>query len=306
MISLIICSRSKEISQTLWHNVEATVGIDHEWVIVDNSTRQYNIFQAYNEGVRRATGDILCFMHDDILYHTDGWGKIVEHAFEENPNTALLGLAGAHVVPDADNPMWGFQHISTVRIWTKEPLKETPFDQHGGLPDGGYWSGNLSFAQGRTNVPVANIDGLWMCCRRECFDKIKFDEQTYDGFHCYDADISMQVLANDWDILVNTEILVEHFSDSILTPDYFRAAGQWYGKWKKSLPIVRGVELEPWMVNLMKYYTMDERRYEEALMENRRLRSTHAYMIGKAILSPLRLFRNKQRSKQTPCPPSRS
>ena len=293
MISLIICSRSKEISQRLRHNVEATVGTDHEWVIVDNSTRQYNIFQAYNEGVRRATGDILCFMHDDILYHTDGWGEIVERVFEENPNTALLGLAGAHVVPDTDNPMWGFQHISTARIWTKEPLKETPFDQHGSLPGGGYWSGNLSFAQGRTNVPVANIDGLWMCCRAENMHQLRFDDITYDGFHCYDADLSMQVIDRGWDIMVTTEILVEHFSDSILTPDYFRAAGQWYEKWKKSLPIVRGVELEPWMVDLMKHYTMDERRYEEALMENRRLRSTHAYRIGKAILSPLRLFRNK-------------
>lgn len=286
MISLIVCSRNNDVSDVLRQNVEKTIGCDHEWVVVDNSGRKYNIFQAYNEGVNRANGDVLCFMHDDILYHTNNWGRIVETAFEENSNMALLGVAGSHLFVDAA-PMWGFQHVSTVRIWSKEPIRETPFDQHGVLPDGGYWCGNLAFTEGRTNVPVANIDGLWICCRKECFNKIRFDEQTFDGFHCYDADISIQALTNGWDVMVNTEILIEHFSDSILTPDYFRAADQWYGKWKDCLPIVRGVELDARMVETMKYYTLDARRYEETLIENRRLRNTYAYRLGKIILKPI-------------------
>lgn len=286
MISLIVCSRESDVPATLRQNVEATVGTDHEWVLVDNSTRRYSIFQAYNEGVRRAKGDLLCFMHDDILYHTDNWGTIVEQAFSSNPNTALLGLAGAHLIPDVPAPMWGFQHITTARIWTREPLDEPPFDRHGVLPEGGWWSGNLDFSQGLANVPVANIDGIWMCCRAACFNNIRFDEQTFDGFHCYDADLSMQVLTQGWDIMVNTGILIEHFSCSNITPDYLRAADKWYAKWKEALPVVRGVELDPWMVTLLKHYTLDARKYEEALIENRRLRSTRAFRLGKAMLHP--------------------
>lgn len=293
-LSLITCSRTNRLPEALRRNVENTIGCDYEWIVIDNSSHQYNIFQAYNNGIGQATGDIFCFMHDDLRYHTNNWGLIVEKTFRDNSKLALLGVAGAHLLVDAPAPMWEFQHISTVRIWSKKPICESPFDQHGILPDGGYWSGNTAFAEGKKNVPAANIDGLWMCGRRECFEQMQFDEQTFDGFHCYDADISMQALEKGWDVMVNTEILIEHFSDSILTPDYFRAADQWYGKWKDCLPIVRGVELDARMVETLKFYTLDARRYEEALIENRRLRNTHAYRLGKKLLKPISwLRRNK-------------
>lgn len=292
MISLISCSRNPDLSAELKRNIDETIGCEYELVVIDNSKKTFNIFQAYNEGVRRSNGDFLCFMHDDLLYHTNGWGKIAEQTFQDYPKTALLGVIGSHLFADSSSPMWGFQHISTGRIWTKEPLCETPFDQYGMLPDGGYWSGNLAFAQGKNNVPVANIDGLWMCCRSSCFESLRFDEETFGGFHCYDADLSMQALSQGWDVMVNTDILLEHFSESMLTPEYFSAADKWYNKWKDKLPIVRGVELQPWMVELFKYYTADARRYEEVLIENVRLRSTKAYRLGKALLRPLKWIVN--------------
>lgn len=290
MISLIVCSRTARIPQELHDNVEATIGCSHEWVVVDNSRHNYNIFQAYNRGVSQANGDILCFMHDDLRYHTQGWGLIAQNAFAQHASLGLLGVAGAHVVPNAPAPMWEFQHISTVRIWSKEPLSETPFDMYGPLPDGGYWSGNTAFANGQSNVAVANVDGLWMCCRASLFREgmLRFDEENYDGFHCYDADLSMQVLSKGYDIMVNTEILVEHFSQSMLTPDYFKAADKWYAKWKSSLPIVRGVDLSDQMLEVVRCYTLDARHREEHLIEIGRLRNTHAFKIGKALLSPVR------------------
>lgn len=297
MISLIICSRNKDIQLKLRDNIEKTIGAEYELVIIDNSNHKYDIFQAYNEGVKLAHGDIFCFMHDDILYHTNKWGVLVENTFRDYPDTALLGVIGAHVVPDAPAPMWGFQHISTGRIWTEQPLRETPFDQYEALPDGGFWSGNMMFASNLSNTYVANIDGLWMCCRASCFSQIGFDESTYNGFHCYDADLSMQVLSKGWDVMVNTDLLIEHFAASIITPDYIRAAEQWYQKWKSYLPIVRGVELDARLIEVMKFYAHDARRYEESLIENRRLLNTHAYRLGKILLKPFTLLRHNKRGK---------
>ena len=74
MVSCIICSRKQDISTDLKENIKNTVGCDYELLIIDNSKNQYNIFKAYNEGIRRAKGDILCFMHEDIFYHTQNWG----------------------------------------------------------------------------------------------------------------------------------------------------------------------------------------------------------------------------------------
>ena len=51
-------------------NISETVGCDHEIIVIDNSEKRFSIFSAYNEAIRRARGDILVFMHDDILYKT--------------------------------------------------------------------------------------------------------------------------------------------------------------------------------------------------------------------------------------------
>lgn len=74
MISCIICSRTSTISNELMQNISSTIGCEYEIITIDNSTNKHNIFQAYNEGIRRAKGEYLCFMHDDILYHTENWG----------------------------------------------------------------------------------------------------------------------------------------------------------------------------------------------------------------------------------------
>ena len=98
MISLIICSRSSDIDVALKENIKNTIGTDYELVIIDNSNNDYSIFSAYNEGVRRAKGDILCFMHEDILYRTEDWGKKIIAHFEDK-SIGLIGFAGTHFLP---------------------------------------------------------------------------------------------------------------------------------------------------------------------------------------------------------------
>ena len=84
MISLIVCSRSIDISDELKQNIQSTIGAEYELVAIDNSQNEYSIFSAYNEGVRRSKYPYLCFMHDDIIYHTQGWGlKVIEHFVHE-------------------------------------------------------------------------------------------------------------------------------------------------------------------------------------------------------------------------------
>ena len=74
LISLIICSRKADISEELKQNIAETIGCEYELCVIDNSRNEYSIFSAYNEGVRRAKGDILCFMHEDVLFRTNKWG----------------------------------------------------------------------------------------------------------------------------------------------------------------------------------------------------------------------------------------
>ena len=83
MISIIICSRFQSISKELKDNIENTVGVVHEIICIDNSKSQYDIFSAYNEGVKRSQYPLLCFMHEDILHYTSDWGKLLINHFRD-------------------------------------------------------------------------------------------------------------------------------------------------------------------------------------------------------------------------------
>ena len=50
MISIIICSRQKELSAQLKNNIQNTIGTEYEIIKVDNSQNEYFITQAYNKG----------------------------------------------------------------------------------------------------------------------------------------------------------------------------------------------------------------------------------------------------------------
>ena len=78
-------------------NIAETIGCEYEMVVIDNSKNSHSIFSAYNEGVRRAKGDILCFMHEDILYKTKNWGEQVKKLFE-NEDIGVVGLMGAYIM----------------------------------------------------------------------------------------------------------------------------------------------------------------------------------------------------------------
>lgn len=84
MISIIICSRFQSISKELKDNIENTVGVVHEIICIDNSKSQYDIFSAYNEGVKRSQYPLLCFMHEDILPN-----RLVTEAFFYHSSIAI-------------------------------------------------------------------------------------------------------------------------------------------------------------------------------------------------------------------------
>ena len=84
MISIIICSRTASISDELTQNIDQTIGLPYELVIIDNSENLYSIFSAYNEGVKRSKYEVLCFMHDDIIFKTNDWGINVMNRFKSS------------------------------------------------------------------------------------------------------------------------------------------------------------------------------------------------------------------------------
>lgn len=285
MISLIICSRQPDIPQSLKDNIAETIGVEYELVIIDNSENQYSIFQAYNEGVRRARYPYLCFMHDDILYHTQDWGeKVIEHFQDEK--VGLIGVVGGHYLPDCPASWWSTECRSGKVI-------QGYFDNLGKYCVKEFnWNRYNVFDN--KSIIVSVVDGFWFCIRKGLFDKVRFDE-NFKGFHCYDLDISMQIQELGYDVRVIFDNLIEHFSFGNLDIDLFKQNKLFYQKWKNDLPVIKGIDLTNNEILDRKYFVEKQNEIQEYIFyqsdEIRKIQFSKEYRLGKFILKPFSLLK---------------
>jgi GT2 family glycosyltransferase len=219
MISIIICSKNSDISEQLKSNIEATIGVRYELIVIDNSKQDYSIFSAYNEGIRRASFDYLCFMHEDIWYHSKDWGtKVLTHLADTR--TGLIGLAGAYYLPVVP-ALWSKAKPHVRNLIQSHRDKTKPPRQH-------------TIAEDKE---VICVDGFWFCSRKNIFQEVCFDEETFTGFHFYDLDISMQIREKGYSIRVISNITVEHYSIGSLNSQWLDSAYTFYNKWEKQILI---------------------------------------------------------------------
>jgi len=222
MISIIICSRKSNISRELTTNIDKTIGCDYELIVIDNSQNTYSIFEAYNIGIEKSKGEYLCFIHDDIRFHTTNWGKIVESIFQSEEDIGLIGIAGTKVKSKMPSAWWDCPKKYRV-INIKQHLKS------GQIEDWyeGWKNDNIE--------EVVAIDGVFMAMKND--GKIIFDEKL-KGFHCYDLYLSLKHHILGKKVIVTNKILIEHFSVGNLDKSWVESSNLFHKKYKKYLPII--------------------------------------------------------------------
>lgn len=62
------------------------------------------------------------------------------------------------------------------------------------------------------------MDGVFLACNRDVFEKNKFDERI-KGYHGYDLILSIRI-SNNYQNYITGEILLEHFSNGIITKEW--------------------------------------------------------------------------------------
>lgn len=255
-------------------NIDSTIGCEYELVAINNSNNSYSIAEAYNEGVRRAKGDILCFMHEDILFHTLDWGKNVISLLEDS-KVGLLGVIGSQYKSKRCQPWWAdFACVGQVIQGRDiDGLYKTEKSLH--------WerkSGDSSLA--------AIIDGLWMCAKKSVFENIQFDSDNYDGFHMYDHDICMQIHKKGLDVRVMYNVLIEHKSPGYPDSKFQEQLEVWFRKWQDYLPIFCGEIMEGDILipeQLCSVWADQKCRIEKQYYS---VVNSMAYRLGKFILHP--------------------
>ena len=214
MISIIICSRTKSLNDTLISNIAATIGAEYELIAIDNSENKYSIFEAYNIGVSQSQYPCLCFMHDDITYHSNNWGAAVINHFADDDTTAL-GVAGSPYFPVMPAPWWG-SGVVYANLYSPAAANQQP-----------------SVSEKKE---VIVFDGLWFCIKKSAFNHIKFDSSTFKGFHLYDIDICMQMLATGLKMFCVNDVVIEHNSFGKVNTAWINDELTLQKKWKTQLP----------------------------------------------------------------------
>lgn len=225
MISIVVCSRHPKIDVFLEKNIKETIGdVQYEIVWIDNSCNQYSIFEAYNDGVSRSKGKYICFMHEDIVYWSQDWGRQVLSEFASDENVGMLGLIGSHFLTSMSNTWVTNKRRGQVRE---------------GRGIGKDYGAKMCYMTdyNDTDRDVVAVDGLWMVIRKNLFDIISFDSLTYKGFHFYDMDICMQVLQSGYKIRIADKIDIEHKSSGNMDVQYYLNCIQFHKKWDAYLPI---------------------------------------------------------------------
>ena len=180
MFSIIICSVNKTYLDALKVNISESIGCPYELLVWDNRLSPKPIAEVYNILGKQAKYPCLCFVHEDIIIQTPKWSSFLYDAFQQDPELGVIGVAGAKYKSktpsgwSTGNPALDCMHILHS-------------DRNGQVK---YLHSNF---QHKMLEPVVNIDGVFICIRKEVLETTQFDETLLKGFHLYDIDFSFRV-----------------------------------------------------------------------------------------------------------------
>lgn len=220
MISVIICSRNAAQLKLVKKNIAETIGVPFEILSVDNSRNKYSICTAYNTAASEAKYDQLCFMHEDVVIKTSNWGKVVSDIL--NQGFGLTGVAGSKYKSKfisgwtTGNPEFDFYNV---------------YHTSSGGNSSHYYSNNFPSPV----VECLALDGVWLCCNKEVWDRTRFNSGLLKGFHFYDIDFSMRCSAIT-KVCVTNAIDIDHHSSGKFDDAWLKSAIIFHKHYKNNLP----------------------------------------------------------------------
>jgi len=195
MLSIIISSYQPHYYNQLVKNISETIGDGFLYEIIQIwNPNLMSITKAYNEGAEKSQYDHLLFLHEDVVFHTKDWGKILtEHLSDKT--TGIIGVAGSSYVPHAPSSWTVSERYNFIHL-LQGNKNNNEFV-------------NYSKTTQKRN-PVFAVDGVFLAIRKDHYKQVKFD-QNLSGFHGYDLDFSLRVSEKFQNFVVD-DILIQHFS----------------------------------------------------------------------------------------------
>lgn len=222
MISIIVCSVDTKVLERFKQSTMRTIGVEHEFVVVNNKKNTYGICAAYNLGAAAAKYDCLCFVHEDVLFHTMDWGIKIIQALGD-PEIGAVGIAGGDSFPDLPATWSVSARSNEIRIVQHYKRQEKVSEEI-----------YASYHKEQRGQVIA-LDGVFICTRKSVHQQFAFDEKNFPGFHGYDVDFTFQI-SRQYKVFVLFDIQLEHFSEGNQDKTWLETTFVFYSKWQHMLP----------------------------------------------------------------------
>jgi hypothetical protein len=198
MISIIICSVNPAYLESLKLNILDTIAVSYELLVWDNKLENLPICKVYNQMAQKAAYPNLLFLHEDVHFVNYGWGKILLDALYDDAQRGVVGIAGSAYKSVALSGWYtGIESLDCFNVIHQNKDEKltlnNPLHNHLNAFD--------------TKV----LDGVFLACKKNVWEKIKFNENLLKGFHFYDLDFSLRASFLYQNIVINNIELI-HFT----------------------------------------------------------------------------------------------
>ena len=227
MLSIIICSLDAKLLRQVSKNIAETVDIPYELLFADNKEAKDGICKVYNRLAAQAQYPYLCFVHEDVLLHTNCWGRELIEALAHQ-YVGLVGVSGA-TYKSKYPASWSACNKELYRFSGIQHFKQTSKSSHSA-----YNPLNEKLSE------VAVIDGVLMAIKKEVWNRFPFNELELTGFHCYDIDLSIRIKKAGYTILVMQAVRLEHLSEGNLNENWLKDSLKFHNKEMNFLPLEIG------------------------------------------------------------------
>jgi GT2 family glycosyltransferase len=192
MISVICVYNNKEILDNFLLKSLNDQTTDFELILIDNSKNRFNsAAEALNYGGKKAKGNYLMFIHQDVDFSSKSWLENGEKILNSLENLGVAGIAGKSRER---------KYISNIK--------------HGIPPK------NISEDIITKPTLVQTIDECLFIIPRKLFDKMKFDYVTCNHWHLYGVDYCLQLKIKGYEIYVLPLFLYHRSSGFSLSIEY--------------------------------------------------------------------------------------
>ena len=167
MITIVCVYNKREIFDNILMRSLKRQTIQFETIFIDNQDNHFkSAAAALNNVGSKANGDYILFAHQDMWIGPDSWFEEIEEILNKIPDLGIAGVAGMseHGTTREERCQWAI-------------FRETP----------------SSKGAVQKPVEVQTLDECLLIIPKKMFQKLKFDEKNFDGWHCYGADYCLSV-----------------------------------------------------------------------------------------------------------------